>query len=408
MATESDGSFQTRVEKLLFPVASENIPAGAFYIKCSCADKFIDFEAYDSHRAHGKAACKSSPVLKQRPNASNNPYSKSQITSDKQLGAFFGDLDHKREIVNKYQRVGNEVQSFYDNRHQAWYVKKFFPDLVIKVPNSLPPSDKTVGTIFEYNFHTNISFRFAYLRWLPPVLAYAPFEDAQPILDREILDLGNATEVNIDPLVRSLVAGKVKAEEFMLPINQINPRCSMPPGEPNHIFDWANQERYWCNYPELMGYNRQEAFITSGDVYPWMVSSICRYDGLGCIAVHFPSVRSPFDGEEMNPSLGQLDGLSHWQWSGKIEGFNYRLQCQSEMSHFIDDKYNDSRYDAEVPFDLLGSKTYVLFRGVPHRRSYFTLQRFVVWNNQQPHQPRPDSPGPGEHPDLMVAAESEN
>jgi hypothetical protein len=131
-----------------------------------------------------------------------------------------------------------------------------------------------------------------------------------------------------------------------------------------------------------------------------MVSSICRYDGLGCLMIAFPSVRSPFDGEERNPALGQLDGLSHWQWAGKIAGFNYRLQAQTEMTHFIDDKYNDARFDAEVPIDLLGSKTYVLFKGTPNRRSYFTLQRFVVWNSHEPHMPRPDSPGPGEHEEV--------
>lgn len=401
MATESDGFHNERVEKILFPKVQDDIPAGAFYIKCSCSEKFVDFEAYDNHRFKGKSNCRASPVLKQRPNASNNPFSKANISSEKQLGAFFGDLDHKREIINKYQRLGNETQSFFDNRHQAWYVKKFFPDLVVKVPNSQPPSDKTVGTIFEYHFHTSVAFRFAYLRWLPGALAFAPFEDYELVPDRQILDLGDPAEVNIDPIVRDVINGKISAQDFMLPIHQIVPMTSQPPGDPSKIYGWANQERYWRNYPELMGYDRQAAFVTSGDIYPWMVSSVCRYDGLGCLAIEFPSVRSPFDGEENNPGLGQLDGLSHWQWAGKIQGFNITLRAQSEMTHFIDDKYADMRYDSEIPFEILGKKTYVLFRGTPNRRSYFTLQRFVLWNDTQPHMPRPDSPGPGEHPDLL-------
>lgn len=404
MATESDGIQDARVEGVLLSKVQSDVPAGAFYIKCSCSEKFIDFDAYDFHRSKGRSDCRASPVLKQRPNASNNPFSKSNISSEKQLGAFFGDLDHKREIANKYQKMGNEVQSFFDNRHQAWYVKKFFPECIVRVPNSQPPSDKTVGTIFEYLFHTSVTFRFAYLRWLPNALDFAPFEDREPVPDREVLDLGIATEVNIDPIVRGLIGGKVKVEDFMLPISQIDPVTSMPPGDPSHIFDWANSERYWRNYPELMGYNRQEAFVTSGDRYPWMISSLCRYDGLGCLAILFPSERSPFDGEENNPHLGQLDGLSHWQWAGKIQGFNITLRAQSEMTHFLDDKYRDMRYDSEIPFDFLGKKTYVLFRGVPNRRSYFTLQRFVLWNDTIPHQPRPGSPGPGEHPDLLVAS----
>jgi len=391
MASESDGA--------VVPVAG-GIPSGAFYINCSCSEKFVDLDAYTIHRGKGRSDCRSSPVLKQRLNASNNPFSKSSITPDRQLGAFFGDLDHKREVINKYQKLGNETQSFFDNRHQAWYVKKFFPEYIVKAPNSQAPSDKTVGTIFEYHFHTAVAFRFAYLRWLPGVLAFAPFEEREAESDLPILDLGVATEVNLGPVLRNFLRGEVEAEDFMLPVAQKDPHTTLPPGDPSTIFDWVNNERYWRHYPELMGYNRQEAFVTSGDIYPWMVSSIAKYDGIGCIAVQYPSVRSPFDGEEMNPGLGQFDGLSHWQWAGKIAGFGVRLQAQSEMVHFLDDKYSGVRFDFEVPFDSLGGKTYVLFKGVPNRRAYFTLQRFVIWNDRIPHMPRPDSPGPGEHPDL--------
>jgi len=407
MATESDGYDDAFVESVISAKAKGDIPPGSFYIKCSCSEKFVGFDSYDFHRSKGRSDCRSSPVLKQRPNASNNPFSKSNISSEKQLGAFFGDLDHKREIINKYQKLGNETQSFFDNRHQAWYVKKFFPEYIVRAPNSQAPSDKTVGTIFEYLFHTLVTFRFAYLRWLPNKLDFAPFEDRELVPDREVLDLGASTEVNIDPIIRELVDGKVKVEDFMLPISQIDPMTTLPPGDPLKIYAWANAEKFWRKYPELMGYNRQEAFVTAGDVYPWMISSICRYDGLGCLAIGFPAVRSPFDGEEHNPSLGQLDGLSHWQWADKIQGFNITLHSMSEMTHFIDDRYKDTRYDSEIPFDILGKKTYVMFRGTPGRRSYFMLQRFVLWNDTQPHMPRPDSPGPGEHPDLVVPLSEE-
>jgi len=396
MATESDGS----LDKQTAVAVKDEVPSGAFYISCSCSDKFLDFETYDSHRFKGRSDCRASPVLKQRPYSSNNPFSKANISSEKQLGAFFGDLDHKREVVNRYQKLGNETQSFFDNRHQAWYVKKYFPDYISRPPNSQPPSVKTVGTIFEYHFHTSIAFRFAYLRWLPSKLAFAPFEENEVCADLQVMDLRNPTEVNVDPLIQGVMRGTVKAEQFMLPIGQRDPHGSIPPGDPSVVFNWVNSERYWRNYPELMGYNRQEAFVTSGDIYPWMVSSICNYEGYGCIAVSFPSPRSPFDGEENNPSLGQLDGLSHWQWAGKIAGFDVTLHALSEMTHFLDRKYSGTRLDVQEPFDSLGNKIYLLFKGVPNRRSYFTLQRFVVWNDRVPHMPRPDSPGPGEHPEI--------
>lgn len=373
---------------------------GGFYINCSCGEKFYDLPLYDTHRGAGKSACRVSPSLMAHPGRSNNPFSKSVVNPERQLGAFFGDLDHKREVVNFYQKVGGDVQTFFHNKHQAWYVRKFFPDLIASHAGMQAPSTHTVGTIFEYNFHTSVCFRFAYLRWLPKLLRPATTDDAEPIApDLEII---HSLSPEVEPLVRGVLDGDILVQDLLLPIRQIDPVVSVPPGDPSVIYNWVNEERYWRRYPELMGYNRQAAFVTSGDFYPWMLSSVCRYDGMGSLRVKFPSERSPFDGEEAKPNVGQLDGLSHWQNRSRVEGFTVAIVSVSEMTHFDSHLYKGPIFRTEVPFEAaVGSEIYVSFRGVPDRRSYFMVQRFVQWSSNGPvHAPRPDSPGPGEHPDL--------
>lgn len=399
-------------------VLDAELDKNRFYIHCMCGDEFASSADYVSHRAPGKRECLSSPVFFPSAVGSGSAFSKSSLSSDKQLAAFFGDLDHKREIINKYKRFGLPVSSFFDGKHMAWYVLSKFPEL-IDVQGPVRPSVKTVATIFEYHFHTSVFFRFAYMSWLPNKLDWAPVVDADGNLppvasdtsrrgspatgDRALADALTIGDLNVcDTRAFRPMGDAPSRMRFMLPLRQRVPATSVPPGDPGAIFGWANQEKYWRAYPELMGYDRQAAFRTSGDFYPWFISSVADYDKEGVIHVSFPAIRSPFDGEEDNPSVGQLDGLSHWRNRPSVVGFKIALWVLSDMVTFVEDVYGGRHVVVEIAArEAFVDGAYVAFRGIPSRRAYFIVQRFVLWNDTNDrHGPRPESPGPGEHDEL--------
>lgn len=84
-----------------------------------------------------------------------------------QFTAILGDLKHKEDVYVYFQAFGPEVERYLSNSSQANFVRKVYPDLV-PVPSSLdqPPSDHTLGTIFEYHYYSDITFRFRYLKVL--------------------------------------------------------------------------------------------------------------------------------------------------------------------------------------------------------------------------------------------------
>jgi hypothetical protein len=412
-------------EKTSVTTVDQNVvgKSDSFYIHCMCGGEFSSSNDYTAHRKTGGRRCADAPVFRNSAIGSGSAFADNVLSADKQVSAFFGDLDHKREVINKYQQLGMATSSFFDGKHMAWFVLRKFPELV-DVDGPVKPSVRTLATIFEYHFHVSVAFRFAYMRWLPNELKMAPVVDANgslPVADKAIalssfshsgehvigagaIDdsmLFNASGEPVDRNAYSM-GSLIAAAKFMLPIKQRVPASSMPPGDPNAIFGWANQEKYWRAYPELMGYDRQAAFRTSGDVYPWFFSSVARYDGDGAIHVIFPSVRSPFDGEEQNPSVGQLDGLSHWQNRSSVVGFKIACWVLSDMVTFVEDVYSGRHVVIEINArEAFADGAFISFKGTPSRRAYFIVQRFVVWKDSSPvHGPRPESPGPGEHDDL--------
>lgn len=374
---------------------------GKTFIHCSCGDEFDEHVTYVAHRSSGLGDCKDSPVFGPSSFGSGSAFSKTLIGPDKQLAAFFGDLEHKREVVNRYQTLGGTVQSFFDGKHMAWYILSKYPNLVDAV-HGVRPSVKTLATIFEYHFHVSVFFRFAYLRWLPKVLDIAP--SVGPDGNLPTFEQDDNGECGVESHV--VVAGDgpmaMVGDRFYLPIRQRDPAASLPPGDPNAIFGWANQEKYWRAYPEIMGYDRQAAFRTAGDHYSWFVSSVADYDGRGSLFIRFPARRSPFDGEEAHPSLGQLDGLSHHQNDPHLVGFRVAAWAMSEMVTFDESKYSGIRVVVEVPKrTAFRDGAFINYIGPPKRRAYFQMQRFVMWQDGMPSQgPRPESPGPGTHDDL--------
>ncbi|QYU59135.1 hypothetical protein [Sclerotinia sclerotiorum deltaflexivirus 3S2] len=107
-------------------------------------------------------------------NRSNNPLSRSCITPMGKVTAFLGDISHKQHVVEHFQQIGELVNSYFSNSHQAWYVQTYHPELVPDSRVGQRPSIHTIGTIFEHNFQTDTQFRFEYLRWLPVELERAP------------------------------------------------------------------------------------------------------------------------------------------------------------------------------------------------------------------------------------------
>lgn len=407
MAAKSDGSQDACVEDASFSQVTK-IPAGAFYIRCSCKEKFLDFDTYDTHRAKARAGCRSSPVLAQRPKASNNPFSRINITSEKQLGAFFGDLEHKREVTSKYQKVGNEVQSFFENRHQAWYVRKFFPELIVQVPNSQQPSDKTVGTIFEYFFHTSIGFRFAYLRWLPNSLTVAPFGDYEQVPDREILDFGVSTETNVEPVVRGVLGGRIESEDLMqgfeFPLDQRDPGIWIPSSQDAQVqLDWALEARFHFGYPDICGYVRGGNGFTSGDSSPWFLSARTRLDGTGCVGIKFPPRKSIFDNDPPGSRNNRwpVDGLWHPSNETSFLGFKVHLWVIGRQANFCDPFFAGSYYSTVVPRSRAGLELFVDFLGEPGQQNYFILRREVLWTADR-WDPPPEPPGNEPDPHLEL------
>jgi len=90
------------------------------------------------------------------------------LTAAYKFTAVLGDLRHKETI---YLRFGSAsltvVRRLLTNSEQAAYLKIRHPDLVpTPGPGEQPPSDHTLGTIFEYNYYTDPAFVKVYLDYL--------------------------------------------------------------------------------------------------------------------------------------------------------------------------------------------------------------------------------------------------
>jgi hypothetical protein len=83
-----------------------------------------------------------------------------------QFTAVLGDLLHKQDCYILYQDYGPQVELYFSNENQAYYLRKFFSKLVPEPaqPGQVP-SDHTLGTIFEFHYFCDLHFRLAYQRW---------------------------------------------------------------------------------------------------------------------------------------------------------------------------------------------------------------------------------------------------
>lgn len=86
------------------------------------------------------------------------------LVTDLQFIAILGDLHHKRNIYSKYTRFGPVIDQFFDSRHQAAWLRDYYPSRVpADNPGTGPPSDHRVSTYFEYFYEVDPMLRAKYL-----------------------------------------------------------------------------------------------------------------------------------------------------------------------------------------------------------------------------------------------------
>jgi hypothetical protein len=80
-----------------------------------------------------------------------------------QFTAILGDLSHKTDIYLQRQDFSTTITCLFANCEQANYILNFAPFVI-------PPgnyNNHSIGTFFEFEYYTNLTFRLNYLQVLP-------------------------------------------------------------------------------------------------------------------------------------------------------------------------------------------------------------------------------------------------
>lgn len=90
------------------------------------------------------------------------------LNPEYRLTAVLGDLEHKAEVYTSFGSASLDiVLNLITNREQANYIRERYPELI---PADLSDAnDHTIGTIFEYNYKTSITFVYHYKIYLQEV-----------------------------------------------------------------------------------------------------------------------------------------------------------------------------------------------------------------------------------------------
>lgn len=88
-------------------------------------------------------------------------------TDYNQLLAALGDLKHKRAVFEHFLSLSPAVHAYFDRKHQAAWLKRYFKALVPAPENGVPPSDHRVSSAFELHFEISPQLRQKYLSTLP-------------------------------------------------------------------------------------------------------------------------------------------------------------------------------------------------------------------------------------------------
>jgi hypothetical protein len=80
--------------------------------------------------------------------------------------AILGDLQHKIDVYISFGTFGPAPEAYLTNSSQADYLRDHRPDLIPPGTPTQPPSDHSLGTIFEISYFQDPVFRHSYLAWL--------------------------------------------------------------------------------------------------------------------------------------------------------------------------------------------------------------------------------------------------
>jgi hypothetical protein len=83
--------------------------------------------------------------------------------------AILGDLLHKQDLYIGTQTYEVSTTCHFANCEQAGYLINFHPQLI---PSGPRLNNHSLGTIFEYQYYTNLTFRFAYQWDFPDLFCY--------------------------------------------------------------------------------------------------------------------------------------------------------------------------------------------------------------------------------------------
>jgi len=88
-------------------------------------------------------------------------------TSSYQFAAILGDLQHKLDVYLTVGTYGPIAEAYFPNSAQATWLRTHYPELVPPPAQpGQPPSDHTLGTVFEFHYYSDLPFRVNYLTWL--------------------------------------------------------------------------------------------------------------------------------------------------------------------------------------------------------------------------------------------------
>jgi len=75
------------------------------------------------------------------------------------LTAILGDLAHKSDLYLRFGTYGPTVECYFTNLHQAQFLRQHYPEAITHPGSSV----HTLGTLFEYHYYSNLTFKLSYL-----------------------------------------------------------------------------------------------------------------------------------------------------------------------------------------------------------------------------------------------------
>jgi len=298
------------------------------------------------------------------------------ISDEGKITAWFGDKLHQKHVVEHFQGINSTVQTYFDGKHQAWWIKRFRPDIIDEFrgeePGEVPPSVRTLSTVFEIAYQSLVGFRFQYDRWLPKVLLAAPTD--------ENTGMNTTAFGSLIRWMGHVTMDVVQAPKaILIPINPRKPLVDLPPGDTAGQIAYMDRIKFQHGYPELKGYVRNGNGWTAGDNGTWNIGSTADANGDGSLFLEFPARNSPFDTDaDGKPAV---DGLYHPRHVDKLIGFRVVLISIGNNCVFDEEFYHGIRCITDVPVGRASLGCYIRYKAGPHEDCDFVLYRYVLWNN---------------------------